>query len=58
MAVECALAGAVVSITDNSQMIQTRNRGMVQADQLVQGDVIRFIADHDCAEIVSPPVVS
>jgi hypothetical protein len=58
MAVEFDLGdGTDVRINDNSQLVKTQ-RGMIAADQVVQGDKILYISGHEMAEVVSTPVVT
>jgi hypothetical protein len=58
MAVEFDLGdGTDVRINDNSQLVKTQ-RGMIAADQVVQGDKILYVSGLEMAEITSVPVVT
>jgi hypothetical protein len=49
--------GTTVHVSDNSHPMDTQ-RGIVAADQVVQGDKIRHINGEMRCEVVAPPAVS
>jgi hypothetical protein len=49
--------GTTVSVGSNTQPMDTQ-RGMIAADEVVQGDFIRNISGDPRCEVVAPPVVS
>ena len=58
MSVKCDLGSGTVTVFDtNDQLVKTQ-RGMIRADELVQGDFVRYMTGQPLAEVMAPPVVS